>query len=140
MSTALDWRFLAACTPDSLDVFFGPWRERPSVREAREEQAKAICAGCPARSLCLEWALSNRIEYGVFGGLSEAERRPLAPAGPRMCGNGLHEMTPENTYTYPGNSAKACRACREARNHRRAPRRHDGKPCRTEGRAALWDS
>ena len=128
------WHHAAACGTDHFDVFFGPWRERPSVRAEREAAAKAICAGCPARTLCLEWALRNRIEYGVFGGLSEQERRPLHPARSRMCHNDLHEMTPENTYTFP-NGWKACRACREAGNQRREPRRHDGKPCRT-GRAA----
>lgn len=126
-----DWHGDASCGTDDFDVFFGPWRERPSARAVREAAAKAICAACPARTPCLEWALRNRIEYGVFGGLSEAERRPLAAAAPRMCHNELHEMTPGNTYIFP-NGWKACRACREAGNQRREPRRHDGKPCRTE--------
>ncbi len=40
-------------------------------------QAKAICAGCPVRQPCLEFALEQREVFGVWGGLSERERRTL---------------------------------------------------------------
>jgi WhiB family redox-sensing transcriptional regulator len=124
-----DWHRDASCGTGHLDVFFGPWRERPSARAAREAQAKAICAACPARVPCLEWALRTRQEFGVWGGLSESERRPLArQAGTSpLCRNDLHEMTAENIYTYP-NGWKTCRACKDAR--------HQARPKRQEGRAA----
>jgi WhiB family redox-sensing transcriptional regulator len=39
--------------------------------------AKRICASCPVRAQCLLYALTNRIEHGVWGGASEQERRRL---------------------------------------------------------------
>ena len=41
--------------------------------------AKAICATCPVRGLCLEYALAVREPYGIWGGLNEYERRRLLP-------------------------------------------------------------
>jgi WhiB family redox-sensing transcriptional regulator len=38
------------------------------------QEAVAICAGCPVKSPCLEYALANRIQHGVFGGESERSR------------------------------------------------------------------
>jgi hypothetical protein len=39
--------------------------------------ARQVCAACPVRQPCLEYALSNRITHGIWGGLTERERRPL---------------------------------------------------------------
>jgi hypothetical protein len=39
--------------------------------------ARQVCARCPVRQPCLEHALSNRITHGIWGGLTERERRPL---------------------------------------------------------------
>ncbi|MGI8791936.1 MAG: WhiB family transcriptional regulator [Acidimicrobiales bacterium] len=44
------------------------------------EQAKAVCMTCPAREACLEHALRNRIDQGVWGGTSERERRRIRAA------------------------------------------------------------
>jgi WhiB family redox-sensing transcriptional regulator len=41
------------------------------------EIARRICQGCPVQQLCLEYALANRIEHGVWGGCSERERRRI---------------------------------------------------------------
>jgi WhiB family redox-sensing transcriptional regulator len=41
------------------------------------DQAKQVCAGCPVRAPCLEWALGSGQEAGVWGGTSEDERRAL---------------------------------------------------------------
>jgi hypothetical protein len=44
---------------------------------SRPGPARQVCARCPVRQPCLEYALSNRIASGVWGGLTERERRPL---------------------------------------------------------------
>jgi len=41
------------------------------------EVARRVCATCDVKSLCLEYALANRIEHGVWGGCSERERRRI---------------------------------------------------------------
>lgn len=40
-------------------------------------EAKAICAGCPVRKECLDYALENEMEYGIWGGTSPTERRRM---------------------------------------------------------------
>ena len=42
------------------------------------EIARRICANCPVKAPCLEYALLNRIDHGVWGGSSERERRRIA--------------------------------------------------------------
>jgi len=42
-----------------------------------QKRARAVCAGCPVRLECLNEALSQRIEWGVWGGMTERERRRL---------------------------------------------------------------
>jgi WhiB family redox-sensing transcriptional regulator len=67
----------AACRAADPDLFFAPDGERPAGRKAREAQAKAICAGCPARPGCLEYALDTGQGHGIWGGLGEDERRAM---------------------------------------------------------------
>jgi WhiB family redox-sensing transcriptional regulator len=40
-------------------------------------KARSICADCPVKEPCLEYALRNRIDHGVWGGASERERRRI---------------------------------------------------------------
>lgn len=47
------------------------------VQGAAQNRAKLICRGCPVRTECLAEALDNRIEFGVWGGMTERERRAL---------------------------------------------------------------
>lgn len=42
--------------------------------------AKRICEDCPVKQRCLDYALDNKIEFGVFGGTSERERRRILKA------------------------------------------------------------
>jgi WhiB family redox-sensing transcriptional regulator len=124
------WRLDAACDGADLSLFFGEWDEEPSQRRAREAQAKAVCAGCPSRVPCLEFAVALAIPWGVFGGLSEDERRSLK--GPRqirrLCGNDLHVMDEANTYHSP-QGWDVCRACRAAldKRYRQARREAERK-------------
>ena len=47
------------------------------VNDDDAEEAKEVCAGCPVRQPCLEWALQDRERFGVWGGLTERERRRM---------------------------------------------------------------
>ena len=72
------WQARAACRGPHASVFFPPPQfERKDEKLAREEQAKAICATCPVREPCLAYALRIREPHGIWGGMSEAERRLL---------------------------------------------------------------
>ncbi len=68
-STEPDWRFAAACRDTDPDVLF--------VRGAEQHRAKLVCMSCPVRTECLAEALDNRITFGVWGGMTERERRAL---------------------------------------------------------------
>ncbi len=67
---AARWRDLAACRGIDLDVFF-PGRGEPAG------PARQVCTACPVRQPCLDYAITNRIVHGVWGGLAERERRAL---------------------------------------------------------------
>ena len=67
---AARWRELAACRGTELEVFF-PGRGE-SAGPARQ-----VCAACPVRQPCLDYAITNRISHGIWGGLTERERRAL---------------------------------------------------------------
>jgi WhiB family transcriptional regulator, redox-sensing transcriptional regulator len=64
------WRYRAACRGADLSVFF------PGRGESAEP-ARQICAGCPVREPCLDYALSHGITHGIWGGLAERDRRAL---------------------------------------------------------------
>lgn len=68
------WQEDATCRDLSLDLFFGPDGERPTVRRERERRALAVCAGCPVVDACLEHALTLPENHGVWGGTSEHDR------------------------------------------------------------------
>ncbi|MFE9561263.1 WhiB family transcriptional regulator [Streptomyces sp. NPDC006487] len=71
------WQLRAACRALGSNRFFHPAGERGEDREERDAAAKRVCAGCPVREACLEHALRTREPYGVWGGLTEEERRAL---------------------------------------------------------------
>ena len=77
------WQDKAACKGPQSRVFFPPSHlERKDEREAREMRAKAICAVCPVRTPCLEYALEIREPHGIWGGLNELERKALLTESP----------------------------------------------------------
>ena len=76
---SVEWQQYGACKQADGALFFPPsthFEHKPD-REAREGRAKRICAGCPVRSECLEWALRTREPHGVWGGRSESERKQM---------------------------------------------------------------
>jgi WhiB family redox-sensing transcriptional regulator len=70
-----DWRHRAACRDQDPELFFPVSDIGPGARQA--ERAKAVCARCPVRAQCLEYALDNGLDHGIYGGTSESERRML---------------------------------------------------------------
>ncbi len=54
------------------------------VQGAAQNRAKQICHGCPIRTECLADALDNRVEFGVWGGMTERERRALLRRRPEV--------------------------------------------------------
>ncbi len=62
------WRLEALCAETDPEAFFP--EKGGSTREA-----KRVCAGCPVRMQCLEFALAGDERFGIWGGLSERERR-----------------------------------------------------------------
>lgn len=64
-----DWRVNASCRDEDPDGLF--------VRGKEQRKAKLVCIACPVRTECLAEALDGRIEFGVWGGMTERERRAL---------------------------------------------------------------
>jgi WhiB family redox-sensing transcriptional regulator len=65
-----EWQERALCAQTDPEAFFP--EKGGSTREA-----KRICQGCEVRSECLEYALAHDERFGIWGGLSERERRKL---------------------------------------------------------------
>ena len=74
----MDWRHRARCRDVDPELFFPVGTTGPA--EAQVQAAKAICALCPVREECLQWALDTAQDAGVWGGLSEEERRDIRRA------------------------------------------------------------
>ena len=75
------WQTAALCRGNHSYLFFPPSTvERKDERERREQKAKAICSVCPVNGDCLEFAVAIREPYGIWGGLTESERRQAIAA------------------------------------------------------------
>jgi WhiB family redox-sensing transcriptional regulator len=70
----VEWSRNARCRGTNPDDLF--------VQGAAQNRAKAVCLGCPVRTECLADALDNRVEFGVWGGMTERERRALLKRRP----------------------------------------------------------
>jgi WhiB family redox-sensing transcriptional regulator len=144
-----DWRMRAECRPSQghdSELFFPVGNSGPALQRIAE--AKAVCRRCPVNAECLDWALASKQEWGVWGGLSEDERRALtrdaaaervaATARARReaelqrsevvgetCGGKItkHARTPENTHMNSRGQVR-CRDCdRDTQTRKRARRR-----------------
>jgi WhiB family redox-sensing transcriptional regulator len=69
------WHSEAVCRRDEAGLFFAPSKEPTAARLSREQAAKRVCARCPVMIECREHALVMPEPYGVWGGLTAAERR-----------------------------------------------------------------
>ena len=76
MTGRWNWRGAARCrTADAEGLF---------VTGAEQREARVFCRPCPVRTECLAHALDQRIEFGVWGGMTERERRALLRARPQV--------------------------------------------------------
>jgi WhiB family redox-sensing transcriptional regulator len=64
----MDWRHHAECQYEEPELFF-------PLSPAKVAEAKAVCAGCPVRPACLAYAFATGQDAGIWGGMTEDERR-----------------------------------------------------------------
>ena len=74
--TTQTWAELGACKGTDPDELF--------VQGAAQNRVKSVCQGCVVRTECLADALDNRTEFGVWGGMTERERRALLRRRPNV--------------------------------------------------------
>jgi WhiB family transcriptional regulator, redox-sensing transcriptional regulator len=88
------WQDHGSCREVDPLLFFHPQNERGSSRIRRDRAAKLVCAACPVRMECADYAVRAREPYGVWGGLSEEDRERIyarldSRHYPRAKGDGL---------------------------------------------------
>lgn len=83
----LTWQRLANCLGVDPDLFF-------PERGASTREAKAVCRACVVREDCLEYAIVNSEKFGIWGGLSERERRRIRRARALANSNVVHIRNP----------------------------------------------
>ena len=71
-----EWASQASCSGVDPDALF--------VRGKAQHDAKAVCKTCPVLAQCLAEALDNRTEFGVWGGMTERERRAILRKRPNV--------------------------------------------------------
>lgn len=77
-----NWRVASRCrTADAEGLF---------VSGAQQREARMLCRSCPVRTECLAHALDERVEFGVWGGMTERERRALLRRRPEV--ESWHEL------------------------------------------------
>lgn len=74
MACTWNWRQAARCRTEDAEELF--------ITGAVQREARQFCRTCPVRTECLAHALDQRIEFGVWGGMTERERRALLRARP----------------------------------------------------------
>jgi WhiB family redox-sensing transcriptional regulator len=74
----IDWVHHARCKDEDPELFFPIGTAGPAASQIAA--AKSVCLRCDVRMRCLEWAMTTGQEAGVWGGLSEEERRALRRA------------------------------------------------------------
>ena len=71
----MDWRFRAACRWEEPELFFPVGTTGPALVQLA--RAKSVCQRCPVLSQCRTWAMTTGQAAGVWGGMSEDERRAM---------------------------------------------------------------
>ena len=63
-----DWRAAGLCSRTNPDLWFSPGA-------VEHKEAKRICRDCPVRQQCLQYAMETPVDHGIWGGMTERERR-----------------------------------------------------------------
>lgn len=71
----MDWRHHAACKDEDPELFFPVGTSGPALLQITE--AKSVCRRCPVVAECLTWAITTGQDFGIWGGMSEDERRAV---------------------------------------------------------------
>lgn len=127
MTTTDAWQHLAACRGHDPELWF------PFTGE--ETQPKRVCAACPVRAACLQYALDTGQRYGVWGGLTEDERRELPrPSTATAAGGGdLDDVVAELMDRGVGTAESAAHLMRPEPEVRRSRDRIRKRRLRREG-------
>ncbi|MHA6765368.1 WhiB family transcriptional regulator [Streptacidiphilus sp. PAMC 29251] len=71
----MDWRDRAACRTEDPELFFPVGNTGPAMLQV--ELAKAVCRRCPVLDTCRQWAMETSQESGIWGAMTEEDRRAL---------------------------------------------------------------
>ncbi len=96
----MDWRHRAVCRDEDPELFFPIGNTGPALMQI--EEAKAVCRRCNVVETCLQWALESGQDAGVWGGLSEDERRALKRRTARARARVVCRTNPPRTPACPG--------------------------------------
>jgi len=121
--TSFDWRHSARCRDDDPETLF--------VQGAQQRDAREVCRACPVRTECLAHALDNRIRFGVWGGMTERERRALLKRRPDVISwaallEAARRAALASPPADPAAPARTRRAARPAEPATGGPRRVEG--------------
>jgi len=103
--TELAWMEQAACRDEDPELFFPISAKGAGLAQVAE--AKEVCRGCPVREACLRYALDTGQEGGVWGGLTEEERRALRRRGSRVRSVGLAPAATPRDASPPNGTGSA---------------------------------
>lgn len=116
-SDETSWQGRALCAQTDPELFF-------VEKGGTARPAKRVCRECPVRAECLEYALENGEGFGIWGGLTERERRRIKPGdltpAPARCASGRHLKDTQNT-----GADGRCLDCRHEYDVSRRPARAD---------------
>ena len=109
----MDWRHRAICRDEDPELFFPVGTSGPALLQIAE--AKTVCRRCPVVTECLAWALESGQDAGVWGGMSEDERRALKRRNARTR---ARAATPEAQAVSPRHNTAARRSLPPKARHR----------------------
>lgn len=73
-----NWRAKAKCLGKDVNMFYPDFNAKGSLKRANA--TKLICVDCPVKTECLEYAIKNNEEFGIWGGMLANERAKIRSA------------------------------------------------------------